>query len=186
MTVHKYSNLSIILHWMTFIIMLPSVIVAAFWFHVFIPANDPNAPAIISLHMSAGLTIWVLALARLVVRFTRGVPEPVNSNRLMAIAERGMHFILYAGLLILPLIALAGVWIRGRPFVYFGMFSIPSPIKRDWPSPTGKWLDHVHKDLATIFLLIIAAHALAALYHYTFKGAEVSPRMQIGARRKQA
>jgi len=136
-----------------------------------------------SLHMSVGIVAWALTILRLVIRTRSAVPSPVSSSPAMAIAERGVHFLLYASLIVVPLIGLASAWIRGRPFVFFGMFAIPSPLVIDWKSALGKSLEHIHLYAAYAFLALAGLHVLAALYHHTIGHVRVLPRIMPGAQR---
>jgi len=181
MTSSRYSSSIIILHWITFILVLIAAALGLYREYVLLPTNDPSHAAVMSLHMSVGIVVWALTILRLVARSRSVAPPPVWSPGVMAIAERGVHFLLYFSLIAVPLIGLASAWIRGRPFVFFGMFTIPSPLVTDWKSPTGKLLEIVHLNAAYAFLALAGLHVLAALYHQVIRHEQVIKRILPGA-----
>ncbi|HEV2514205.1 MAG TPA: cytochrome b/b6 domain-containing protein [Devosia sp.] len=65
------------------------------------------------VHITVGLTILGLAALRLIIRFTRGVPEPHDTNPVVVNwLGHGAHVLLYAFLLAMPLTG-AIAWFTG-------------------------------------------------------------------------
>jgi len=181
MTNTRYSSSIIVLHWTTLALILVAWALSLYRDYVLVPANNPHHALVMSLHMSVGLVVWILTVMRLKIRSSSSVPPSASASPVIAMLERSVHYLLYASLLVVPLIGLASAWIRGRPFVFFGMFSIPSPLVTEWTSPTGKWLEHVHMDAAYIFLALAGLHALAAVYHRVVLRDEVLSRIVTGS-----
>jgi cytochrome b561 len=161
---------------MTFGLVLLAPAIALYW-HYFMISGNPQKPVVMSLHMSAGLLLWLLTILRLIARFSSALPPPVPLPRVMAMTEKIVQFLLYLGLIVVPLIGLASAWFRGRPFDFLGMFPIPSPLVTEWASPTGKLLERVHIYGAYIFLALASLHVLAALYHHKIRRDQILARM---------
>ena len=176
-TARRYSSAIIMLHWTTLVLVLVAVALALYRDYILIPTNDPRTATIMSLHMSFGLIVWLLTIARFFVRATSTVPASVASSPLMLIAERSMHYLLYAFLFVVPLIGLASAWVRGRPFMFFGIIPISSPLTTDWKSPTGKLLEVIHMDFAYAFFILAGLHAFAAIYHHIVRREPVLRRI---------
>jgi cytochrome b561 len=103
--------------------------------------SDADA-ALASAHYWVGIAILALVLARLAVRLSAGAPAPAAGSgpRWMAQAARGAHALFYALLIATPLLGLLGYYV-GEPF------------------------DDIHSAAKPVFIVLIALHALAALFH---------------------
>lgn len=170
-----YSRRMIALHWVIAVLVLAAVLLALY--RASLPTGDLLKPAVMSLHMSVGMAIWALAIFRVFVRSNATLPTRDGSSHIAALLETAVHRLMYAALLVLPLMGLGSVWLRGRPFTFFGMFSIPSPLAADWTSATGKLLEKVHTYAAFAFVAVIALHIAAALYHRFIRRDDVLARM---------
>ena len=95
------------------------------------------------IHVIVGLSVLVLVIVRLIVRFMRGVPEPTGAGS--ALQERAgkiVHWALYLLMIIVPASGMAA-WGGG--------------IK-----PAAQ----AHELLTTVLFALILLHALAALFHH--------------------
>jgi cytochrome b561 len=78
-------------------------------------ASGPTAidvpPLPILVHIGVGVSILGLAVARLCVRFSKGVPEsPKQEPRLFQFAATGGHIALYTLMFVMPMTGLAAVF----------------------------------------------------------------------------
>ncbi|SFZ86822.1 cytochrome b561 [Devosia enhydra] len=113
-----YSRLQIALHW-----IIAALVIYQLFIHPGIEAafdagidGTVAAPADASgaqVHVIIGITILVLAIARLLIRVTRGAPAP-HHDKPAALVWLGLatHWALYAIILIMP-ISGAVAWFRG-------------------------------------------------------------------------
>src|SRR4051812_12369499 len=72
------------------------------------------------LHEMLGLTVFVLAFARLAWRALSKRPDPPQVPRWMDAASRLVQGLLYALFFILPLTAITGAWLEGHPLTLPG------------------------------------------------------------------
>jgi cytochrome b561 len=91
------------------------------------------------------------------------------------VIERLMHFLLYAGLIIMPLAGLVGAVAGGRP-PHLGNFNIVLPIAQSKALAEFAF-ESIHNPLAIILIILISIHILAALFHHFIKRDDVLRRM---------
>lgn len=92
-------------------------------------------------HIWVGVSVLILMLARLTLRFTHGVPAPVPAPKLQDLAAKGVHLLLYVLLVAAPLTGIAA-WFLGI-----------------------REAGAVHHFMKPAFILLIALHILGALWH---------------------
>ena len=94
-----------------------------------------------NLHIYAGVAILVLALIRLYVRIKQGVPAaPAGGNPMLKKIAAGMHHLFYLLLIVVPVTGLVAEYLY---------------------RPAGE----IHELAKPVFIVLIAVHAAAALYH---------------------
>ena len=158
-TAKRYDLPTIWFHWtVAFLVLLQWVIAQVIdWF----PQGAPRVDAR-SVHISLGLFLGVLLVARIFWRATGGrVLPPANRGALQILAKT-LHFALYALLIAMILIGIFLVYVRGDSF--FGLFTVPAF------DPDNKALRHnvgeLHGTIATILLILAGLHASAGLIHH--------------------
>lgn len=109
----KYSGLQIGIHWLVFLLVV--VAYAAMELRGFFPRSD--RPLINMVHVSCGITICVLMVARLLVRLKMPTPPivPKPSPMMTGFAHLG-HLIIYLLFIVLPLIGMVMMYWRGNPW----------------------------------------------------------------------
>jgi len=120
---------------------------------------------LIELHRSLGLAVLGLSLFRLGWRWRARVPRlPADLPRLQAAGARAVHAMLYALLILQPLLGLVHSNAHGVRVSFFGLLTLPALVARD------KWLAKqalaAHEAVATVLLVVIGLHAAAALFHH--------------------
>lgn len=158
-----YGALAKSFHWL--IVLLLAAQFAIGWSMPHIgPRTQPET--LINLHFSMGVLILLVVLARLVWRLTHPVPLLVDDARpWQQRLAQVTHFLLYALLLVIPVLGWMSASGRAFTVSLFGLFDLPSllPPKHPWTSPLGD----LHNLLATYGLLgLVGLHVLAALYHH--------------------
>jgi cytochrome b561 len=128
----------------------------------------PNVIPVYNFHKSVGLTIFALAVLRLVWRlFDRRPEEPATMPRAQVIGVKVGHALLYVLLFLVPL---SGWWFDSvsalRPLYWFGLFEVPH---FGAPDPSNPELKNIaagrHEFLFWTLVVVAAGHAVAALYH---------------------
>lgn len=143
----KYARAQVALHWLTLVLLLASFVshdwMKAAWRAV---TREGAVELTVDLgtrvHVIAGISVLVLTLLRIVLRFTKGAPAPVAGQApLITLASAIVHGLLYLVLLALPLTGMAA---------WFGLIETAA---------------EVHEVLFNAGLVLLVAHVLAALFH---------------------
>lgn len=157
----QYSRTQIMLHWAVVILLAVQFIFADAISHAWHVNMDsgtftPTGGAI--FHVVIGVLIGVLAIWRVVLRFTHGVPAlPEKEPGWQKIIAHLTHWALYALLLLLP-VSGAVAW--------FGMVG-----------PAGG----AHELFKALLILLVVLHVVAALYHQFVLRTNLLARMRPGA-----
>ena len=158
----KYSGLQIGIHWLVFLLVV--VAYAAMELRGFFPRSE--RPLINMVHVSCGITIFVLMVARLLVRLKYPAPPIVPKPKPMmtGMAHLG-HLVIYLLFIVLPIIGLVMMYNRGNPWIAFGIVMPHAPEANfDLVDMLKSW----HVTLANLGYFVIALHAGAALMHHYF------------------
>ena len=132
-------------------------------------------------HESLGLTILALTLARLLWRLGQRPPPPsADLNQLERVASGGVHVLLYALLIIMPVTGYLFVTLSDIDLSYFGIVHVPALTEPD--KPAGKLFGAIHITLQWAIYALAAMHIGAALHHYFFRHNDVLARMLPGLR----
>lgn len=158
----RYGRVAMALHWA--IALLALFQIGLGWWMLDLPKSPPGLRAgWFNLHKSIGLTIGALMLARLGWRLTHAAPPlPGSLPRWQARAAHANHVLLYAALIVQPLVGYLGSSFTRYPIKYFG-FTLPH---WGWEAPALKELcSNIHFALACFITALVALHIAAALKH---------------------
>jgi cytochrome b561 len=167
----RYGSTAIWLHWITAALIAGTFILA--W--VLPRRSEPAYQGLLNLHKSVGLTILVLALARLTWRQL----NPVAPARGLSPIETRMsaitHRLLYAILILIPLSGyLFSSW-AGQSLDFFGLLQLSSPLGSD--RSLSRPMEFAHKAGQYAVYGLVGLHVLAAIYHRLLKQDGVLQRM---------
>ena len=173
----SYTGTDKMLHW-----LILALLIAQFAFAWTMPDIGRNTPVttLISLHFTFGIVILAVAVVRLVWRGAHGEPPPEDGVPPWQTASaRVIHWLLYALLLVVPLLGWINASWRNMPIVMFGH---PLPQLVATRAPGWSWSGDVHSILANYAMLtLVGLHVAAALYHYFIRRDRVLQRMLPGA-----
>lgn len=131
---------------------------------------------VLAQHKSVGMTVFGLAILRLLWRFMNPVPPmPADTPGWQRIAAHISHWGLYALILLTPLFGWMMSSARNFPVSYFGLFTLPNLVQPD--KALYEFFHEAHEVLATAILVLAVLHALAALKHHFFDRDNVLRRM---------
>ena len=161
-TVVRFDPVTIVLHWAT--VVLLAVMFASIWGRAVVGEGAPAADGLLTLHRSAGVTLWLVAFCRISWRLTFALrpPLPTSVSLLQARAAAATEGGLYVLLLVQPLTGLMQTLARGRPFQFF-FFAVPQAMPRD--KNLAMLFHQAHELAAWLLLGLIALHVGAALLH---------------------
>lgn len=168
-----YDQATILFHWTT------AVLVLIQWFGAqtidWFPRGALRVDAR-SVHITLGLLLAMLLVARIVWRLILGRRLPPAEDGIRYVAAKAAHWGLYVLLLAMVLVGIVLTWTRGDNI--FNLFSIPAydPGNRDLPEQ----MQDVHATIGWILLAVAGLHTAAALvHHYIFRD-KVLARMLPG------
>ncbi len=179
---NTYSATQKTLHWLIALLIV-GVYLLTFG-EDFYERGNPMRATIWWLHISFGLLLLGLVLARIGLRFTRGTPAlPVEMTPIERGASQAVHLGLYLLMLGIPLVGVVLTWLRGDTLSFFGLFTIPSPVEAD--RTLGRSVKEIHELGANLILALAAVHAAAALWHHFVRRDNVLTRMLPGRGNEQ-
>jgi len=172
-TVHRWGVVAQLLHWLIVVLIITQFTLATLFDDL-----PPSARklALLARHKSVGITILMLAVLRLLWRWTNPTPTlPDTLKPWERSLARLTHALLYALLFAVPLAGWMMSSARGFPVSWFGFFTLPDLV------PKNKALYEVllttHGILAWTLGVVAIIHMLAALKHHFVLKDDVLRRM---------
>ena len=162
-TPDRWGSVSKSLHWLIALLILALGIVGL------LMGELPKTPKyfwVYTAHKSIGITVLVLVVLRLLWRLYAGAPRPVPGTP--GWQERiasATHWLLYVMMFAIPLSGWLYDSASGlRPFKLFGLLEMPKLVA---PDERAAQLSHAfHEWGFWALILVVLAHAGAALYHH--------------------
>jgi cytochrome b561 len=157
--VKQFTVLSRVLHWLTAVLVFTALFVG------FVMVNSVGSYAqLIMVHKTVGALILLVMVVRVINRMRHhppAWPPTIGSveGRLVGLSEK----LLYALLLLQPLVGWAMISAAGEPVVVFGALALPRIAPFD---AQLYWvLRQAHSVVAYTLMAVIAAHISAVLLH---------------------
>jgi len=172
---YRYPPAARWLHWLTAALVL-AMIVLGLWMTWFEPKHEATKFLLYDLHESTGVVVFVLVLLRLMRRLANPpAPLPNSVPRLFRFAAHANHALLYAVLLVQPVIGFLDTNAWGFPLRWAHLVPIPSPLGKN--AALAPILSDVHWYAAALLVLLIGAHLGGAFYHGVIRRDGVAQRM---------
>jgi cytochrome b561 len=175
----RYGSLAITLHWA--MLLLIAAVYLCIEMRGYFPRGSAERNALKTWHFMLGLSVLILATARLAVHLLSSKPpispEPARWQR---IAARVVHVLLYAFMLGMPLLGWLVLGAAAKPIPFFGL---------QWPALTApdpalaERLEGIHETIGNIGYALIGVHAAAALFHHALLRDDTLQRMLPWLRR---
>jgi len=172
-----YDGVTIALHWATAFLVFANFILSQVWDWF----AKPTKGFLEDTHMSFGVLLTLVILARLVWRWLPGHQVAAVEAGWMRIASKVTHYSLYAMLVAEAALGFVFRWGAGRPMAFFGT-GIP-PLIAKMPRPVTRQLREFHEWIGWAIVIVALLHAAAALYHHYVLKDRVLARMWPPARR---
>jgi cytochrome b561 len=154
-----------LMHWLSAALMLLVFVLA---FSIDLATSRPAHTAVLQLHRSIGLTVWVVTLARLVWRHFATYPNwPSDMSQAMRVAAMASEYALYALLLAQPILGLLQTNAHGDHVNLFFIGQLPALIDKN--RPLAQQLLTVHKAVGFSLLGLVALHVSAAFFHHFWR-----------------
>jgi len=156
----RFAAASRLLHWL----MAPMIIAMLFIGVGMAASVSRRYDLLVSIHRPLGIAILVLCVARIVNRFINPPPAlPDTVPSLQRLAAKASHIVLYALMLVMPLVGWGMLSAARYPIVLYGAVQLPPILPHDLTLYT--WLRDLHTVLAYLLFATFLAHFGAALYH---------------------
>ena len=168
-----YTRTAIALHWLTLVLIACGFALAVYM--VDLP-ESPQQFRYFAWHKWLGVTVFLLAIARLTWRLTHQAPAPTALMPVWQLrAAAAMHAVLYALLLVIPLTGWLYSSAAGVSTVYLGLVQLPDLLVKD--KALEEQLKLMHVALNYTLLALVVLHAAAALKHHIVDRDDVLRRM---------
>ncbi|HZZ12493.1 MAG TPA: cytochrome b [Paraburkholderia sp.] len=159
---NRYSGPAIALHWLIAVLIIGGFYLG--WIMTDIPGFTPTKLKYFSWHKWIGVTIFVLAVVRVLWRATHRAPALDDATPTwQKAAAHLVHGVLYALMLAIPLSGYFYSSAAGIQVVYLGIVPLPTLIGPDQALKAS--LRTVHVLLNYTLLVLVGLHVLAALKH---------------------
>ncbi len=176
---NRYTKTAISLHWLMAILLICLFAIGVYMHEL---PLSPWKLQVYSWHKWAGVTAFILVLARLAWRLThRPPPLPLNMPRSAELAAHAGHALLYLLMIAIPLTGWLMSSAKGVQTVYFGMIPLPDLLAKN--KELGNLLQGVHAWLNYMLAAIVVIHIAAALKHHFIDKDNVLTRMLPGLKR---
>ncbi len=170
----NYDRVSIALHWATALLVVVQMALAQLWGLW----DRPTHHVMVVAHMSLGIVLTAVIVARIVWRLIPGHEVPAADVGWLRVAAKGVHYLLYLLLAAEAVLGFLFRWSGGEEMSFFGL-PIASPFPQ-WSRAAHHQVGEIHEWVGWTIIAIAAAHALAALYHHYVLRDRVLKRMLPG------
>ena len=167
----RYDDVAIALHWLTALLVITQFALAETWDFT----SRDTRESMQRIHVSFGILLAFVIIVRLIWRWMPGHQRSSLVSGWTAIASKGVHYLLYALLVVQACLGFAIGWSAGHPIHFFGI-GIPGPIGA-LARPLRQEIREIHSYVGWTIIVLALGHALAALYHHYFLKDRVLGRM---------
>ncbi|WPN65470.1 cytochrome b [Pseudomonas sp. P9_35] len=170
-----FAPLARLLHWLMAVMIIAMLFIGA----GMVASVSERHEWLLQLHKPLGIAILLLVIVRLAVRFTtRQPPLPADLPAWQVLAANASHVLLYALMLVLPLLGWGMISAAGDPVMLGDSLQLPSILPAD--AQTFALLRKAHGYLAYLLFVTVLVHLAAALFHAWVRRDEVLDSMLRG------
>lgn len=164
----QYTTVAKWFHWVTLALIAIALPVGVVIKYI----KDDSKMVFYAIHESAGLTILLVSIARLIWRFAN--PPPPLSREIpphIRLAASTVHVLLYIALIAQPLLGFFATNAWGFPLqgetAYLGFIHLPAFMEEN-PRLAGT-LQAIHTWVGYTIAALLAAHIAGAVYHHAVR-----------------
>lgn len=157
---NHFAPLARLLHWLMALLVIAMLFIGA----GMVASVSERHEWLIHLHKPLGVAILLLVIVRLFVRFsTCQPPLPADLPGWQVLAAKASHGVLYALMLILPVLGWAMISAAGDPVTLGIGVQLPAIVPAN--ATLFAFLRKAHGYLAYLLFLTVLLHLAAALFH---------------------
>ncbi|MEI6201936.1 MAG: cytochrome b [Enhydrobacter sp.] len=171
-----YGTPAKVMHWLVVALLVVQFPIG--WFMPDVHAGPPGTAMM--LHISFGMTVLVVIVARLIWRIIHPVAPESSLPAWQRVSSEAVHWLLYAGVLAATLSGWLFASFRGWSVSYFNL--VPLPMLAAKNAIAIKQIDGWHQIAEWALLVLIGFHVAAALVHLFVYRDRVMQRMLPGLR----
>lgn len=156
-----YSAFHRILHWLIAASVLTGIAMGLTMIRI---GPGPLQNRLYETHWSLGTLTFVLMVLRLVSRMHWPTPPlPASVPGWQRLAAHVNHGLLYAALMVQPVLGYIGKATFGGVIPFFGLFNVPVVLPKN--EQVARAVLNVHSALGIAILVLVVIHVAAALHH---------------------
>ena len=173
----RYTTPAAVLHWVTVPLMMFMLFIGQGYMHV--PRGASLAGFAPSTHVTAGILILLLAVARLSWRIGHPPPAlPRTTAKWQAASSHVVHWAIYALLIAVPVTGLLALVPYGARHLDVDQVKVFGLIPAAFMPDVGSWPGDIHGTLFRVLKLLVIVHILAALKHQFWDKDRLLSRMR--------
>ena len=171
----QYGTTAKIFHWLIVALLLVQYLIG--WLMPDIHRGMKPGAAM-TFHISSGIVIFLLIVARLAWRLTHPVAPESSLPRWQRLSSEAVHWLLYVLVLATTITGWLFASFRGWAVSFF--YLVPLPILVSDNAAAGKAIDGWHQAMEWTLLVVIGIHVAAALAHIFIYRDRIMQRMLPG------
>jgi cytochrome b561 len=168
----RYTRTAIALHWVAAVLIFAGFALGLWMTDL---AISPLKFRVYAYHKWIGITVLLIALARLAWRAMHPAPPPVAMPDWQQRAASTTHVLLYVLMLIAPISGYLYSSATGVQVVYLGVLPLPDLLGKD--KALAAVLKAVHISLVFALAALVVVHVAAAIKHHVVDRDGVLARM---------
>ncbi|HEY2049031.1 MAG TPA: cytochrome b [Caulobacteraceae bacterium] len=158
--IQQFSPIQRVLHWLMAVCILTMFFVGV----GMVSTVTRKYLGLIEFHKTLGILILILVVIRIAARLRYGAPAlPASLPAPLKLVAVLSHYLLYALMIVMPLLGWAMLSAGDYPVVVFGSMPLPPIAPQSELLHTVLW--DAHHYLAFAFFALVLAHLAAALMH---------------------
>jgi cytochrome b561 len=178
-SIQRYDKVAVALHWLVALGVF--VMIGLGWYMTDIPRGTPARAFFYNLHKSIGLTLAIIVLVRVVWRWNHLPPAlPAATPRWVVSASKLSHGLLYALLVLMPVVGFIASNFTKFGVTYFGLFKIGPFFAEN--KTLYELFQGIHHAAADVLVIVVVIHVAAAFKHLLYDKDGVFYRMLPGGR----
>jgi cytochrome b561 len=155
-----YTNTAIVLHWLMGVAIIAALAMGLYMVDLRI---SPQKLQLYSWHKWLGVTIFILAAARLLWRLTHTPPAEVSMSKWQLHAAAWGHRLFYVMFFAIPISGWLFSSAKGFPTVYLGLVPLPDLVQKN--DELAVILKAIHQYAGYGLAAMIVGHIGAAIQH---------------------
>ncbi|HEX6638821.1 MAG TPA: cytochrome b [Steroidobacteraceae bacterium] len=172
-TTRSWGAISKTLHWLIVLLIINQWVIAQ---RAEAVTDLGDKIFVLGMHKSFGMTIFALAIIRLVWRWLNPVPTLDGVTRSWErVLAHISHLLLYGLIFAMPLTGWLMSSARNFPVSWFGVFQLPDLVAPD--KPLYERMNDLHHTLFAVLVCVALLHVAGALKHHFLDRNDVLKRM---------